>query len=57
MDELCVPAFVGPDEIGDMVDDIETMCDGYHSDRFVGLLFRFYLLSFLNHWSFSLVLP
>jgi len=25
VDELCVPAFVGPDEMGDLVDDIETM--------------------------------
>jgi len=27
MDELCVSAFVGPDEMGDFVDDIETMFD------------------------------
>jgi hypothetical protein len=27
VDELCVPAFVGPDEMGDLVDDIETMFD------------------------------
>jgi len=27
MDELYVPAFVGPDEIGDLADDIETMFD------------------------------
>jgi len=27
-----------------------------HSDRLIGLMFRFYLLSFLNHLSFSLVL-
>ena len=27
IDELCVPAFVGPDEIGDSVDDIESMFD------------------------------
>jgi hypothetical protein len=25
IDELCVPAFVGPDQMGDLVDDIETM--------------------------------
>jgi len=25
VDESCVPAFVGPNEIGDLVDDIETM--------------------------------
>jgi hypothetical protein len=57
VDELCVPASVGPEEMGDMVDNIETMCNGYHSDRLVRLLFRFYLLSSLNHLSFSLVLP
>ena len=27
VDKLCVPAFVGPDEMGDLVDDIETMFD------------------------------
>jgi len=27
LDELCVPAFVGPDEMGDGVDDIDTMFD------------------------------
>jgi len=27
VDELCVPVFVGPDEIGDLLDDIETMFD------------------------------
>jgi hypothetical protein len=27
VDELCVPAVVGPDEMGDLVDDIETMFD------------------------------
>jgi hypothetical protein len=27
MDELCVPAFFGPDEMGDLVDEIETMFD------------------------------
>ena len=27
VDELCVPAFVGPEEMGDSVDDIETMFD------------------------------
>jgi len=25
VDELCVPAFVGPDEMGEVVDDIDTM--------------------------------
>jgi len=27
VDELCVPAFVGPDEMGDGVDDIDSMFD------------------------------
>jgi len=27
VDELCVPAFVGHDEMGDGVDDIDTMFD------------------------------
>jgi hypothetical protein len=27
VDELCVPAFVGLDEMGDLVDEIETMFD------------------------------
>jgi hypothetical protein len=27
VDELCVPVFVGPEVIGDLVDDIETMFD------------------------------
>jgi len=27
VDELCVSAFVGPDKMGDLVDDIETMFD------------------------------
>jgi hypothetical protein len=27
IDELCVPAFVGPDEMGDLVDHIENMFD------------------------------
>jgi len=31
VDELCVPALVGPDQKGDLVDDIETMFDCYHS--------------------------
>ena len=30
VDELCVPAFVGPDDIGDFVDDSETMFNRYH---------------------------
>jgi len=42
--------------MGDSVDDIETMFDWYHLDRFVGLLFHSYLLSFLTHSPFSLVL-
>ena len=46
----------GPDEMGDSVDDIETMFDWYHSDRLVGLLFQFYLLSFLTNLAFFLVL-
>jgi len=29
IDELCVPAFVGHDEMGDGVDDIDTMFDSY----------------------------
>jgi len=29
VDELCVPGFVGPDEMGDGVDDIDTMLDQY----------------------------
>jgi hypothetical protein len=28
-DELCVPAWVGPDEMGEVVDDIGTMLDWY----------------------------
>jgi len=31
VDRFCVPVFVGPDEMGDLVDDIETMFDWYHS--------------------------
>jgi len=31
VDESCVPAFVGPDEMGDLVDDIEPMFNWYHS--------------------------
>jgi len=27
IDELCVPAFVDPDEMGNVVDDIDTMFD------------------------------
>jgi len=27
IDELCGPAFVGPDEMGDRADDIDTMFD------------------------------
>jgi hypothetical protein len=29
VDELGVPAFVGPDDMGDRVDDIDTMFDFY----------------------------
>jgi len=29
IDELCVPAFIGPDEMGDGVDDIDTIFDKY----------------------------
>jgi hypothetical protein len=56
VDKLCVPAFVSPEEMGDSADDIETMFDRFDSDRLVGLYFRFYLLSFLIHSPFSLVL-
>jgi len=31
VDELCVPAFVGPDEMGNGVDDIDNMFDRYFS--------------------------
>jgi len=31
IDELCIPAFVGPDGMGDGVDDIDTMFDWYFS--------------------------
>ena len=27
VDEFCVPAFVGPDGMGDLVDDVESMFD------------------------------
>jgi len=27
VDEVCVPAFVGPDEMGEVVDDIDSMFD------------------------------
>jgi hypothetical protein len=57
VDELSVPAFVGPDEMGDLVDDMETMFCGYQSARLVGLVFRFYLPALFNHLRFSLVLP
>jgi hypothetical protein len=57
IDQMCVPVFVGPDEMGDVVDYIETMFDWYHSDPSVGLLFWFYLLSLFTHSLFSLVLP
>ena len=49
IDELCVSALVGPDEMGDLVDEIETMFDWYHSNCLARLLFWFYLLSFLYH--------
>jgi len=29
IDELCVPAIVGPAEIGEVMDDIDTICDYY----------------------------
>jgi hypothetical protein len=54
---LCILAFYGPDELGDVLDDIETMFDWYHSKHLVRLSFRFYLLSFLNYSPISLVLP
>jgi len=47
VDELCVPAFVSPDEMGELVDDIETMFDWYHSNCSVGLLFQF---SYCHFW-------
>jgi len=31
VDELCVPAFIGPDEMGDGVDDSDTMIVRYFS--------------------------
>lgn len=27
VDEVCIPAFLSTDEIGKVLDDIETMCD------------------------------
>jgi hypothetical protein len=30
VDELCIPAFVGPDEMWEVVDDMDTMFDKYH---------------------------
>ena len=56
VDELCVPALVGPDHRGDVLDDIETMFDWYHSDYLLGLLFRIHLYSFSTHLPFPLVL-
>jgi len=35
-DDLCVPVFVGPDEMGDSVDDIETVFDCYHLIAYSG---------------------
>jgi len=29
VDELCVPAFFGPDEMREVVDDIDTMFESY----------------------------
>jgi hypothetical protein len=29
VDELCVPVFVGPDEMGEVVDDIDGMINWY----------------------------
>jgi len=55
VDELFVPAWVGPDGMGDLMDDMEMKLDWCHSDRIIGLLVRFYLLSLLNHSPFSLV--
>ena len=31
IDELCVPALVGPDEMGEVADDIDGIFDWYHS--------------------------
>jgi len=39
--KIYVPAIVSPNEMGDVLDDIETMLDWDHSDRLVGLLFQF----------------
>jgi hypothetical protein len=55
--EIVCSCFVGPDEIGDLVDEIETMLNWHHSDRLVRLSFRFFLHSFSNHLPFSFVLP
>jgi len=56
VEELCVPAFVGPAEMGDSVNEIETMFDWYHSNHFVGLVFQFHQVSCFTHLPFSLVL-
>jgi len=37
--ELCVTAFFSPDEMGEVVDDIDTMCDWYHSITWSGYCF------------------
>lgn len=52
---MCVAVFVRTDEMGDLVDNIETILDSYYSDCQVKLLCGFNLLSFLNHSPFSLV--
>jgi len=57
VDELYIAASVGLCKMGDVADDIETMFDWYNSNCLVRLLFWFFLLSFLNHLPFSLVLP
>jgi hypothetical protein len=39
VDELCVPAFIGSDEMGDGVDDIDTLFDSYFSISELGYCF------------------
>jgi len=58
VDELCVPAFVSPDEMGDLVDDIEAMFNWYHSIAQSGYCFACISLQCLithNFLSFSLM--
>jgi hypothetical protein len=39
IDEFTVPAFIGPDVMGDGVDDIDIMFDWYHSISWAGYYF------------------